>query len=197
MSDTNNNYRVEFLFSLDNSIDYYKDFKEVRRHIRLINSIIEKVKKYGNSVVYYTFQPHAEITWQAAEGDNQANLLKQIKRFLKKNDIDDCKVTTPKIAHIGEWYAKSDAESRWGEGKYAKMSELALHILNNIDLVEGGNGVENHIWRAMHILYNDLGLTFKDEARFCLKVATNYYMCKIFRRKVGRWIVKNIFRIDY
>ena len=152
-----NNYRIEFG---GEEIDYYNDFKECRKYYPIIKQIINAAKEVGIEYIWWFFEPYVEITW-IAESDRFMNIVRQI---LQKNNIKDHREKTPKDGFFADWYGITPAERKFGYKRYAELRKASQVFYDNEKDFADSIGWEKHYMRSAHVLANQMGLNYMDEA---------------------------------
>jgi hypothetical protein len=195
MNDTCNNYRIEYGYHL-NSMDYWKSFSTCRAQYPVIKELMATIRAYGIEHVWWFYEPYVEITWQPNDKDQQL-LFDQLKTILAAHGITDAKCVTPKEALVGDWFANSQLECRWGERRYARCTELVEQFYDELSTVEDGKGIRKQVERCIHAICNPLGLTYRDEAKACFSRGLICLLFCFFPHSKAVWVYRNIFRQIY
>lgn len=172
-----NNYRVNFGGS---EIDYKANFKETEKYYPILEKIYTHLLD-NNHVDYawHFFEPYTEVTWVSpyiSEGMN-STLVNGVVDILSAHNITPSLIHYPKDGNVVDWYCKSDEEREFGYKSYTISAKMAMLFWKYKDTIASGCGKENQFVRRAHVLANQLGFNYEDEARLLAKRAD---LCDMF-----------------
>lgn len=197
-NDENKNYRVTFNYMLE-KYDYWTESEKYHVAYPLIKKILKEVRDYGCKNVYWFFTPDVEITWQSNDKDQEI-LFQKIRDVMTKHTVFNYKEMTPKDGKFGDWFANSELESRWGEKRYARCTELAEEFYDYEDtmFMKKSKGKIEQVKRSIHGICNPLGLNYRQEAYICFSRGLFCLLRTMrFSQERAQWIYTKIFRQKY
>jgi len=157
--DVCNNYRVEFG---GEDIDYPDGFRDCRKYYPIIKDIMDASEdpRWGIKHIWWFFEPYVEITWIA----NDDWFINVVVDILASHGIYDYREKTPADGFFADWYGMSPAERKFGYKRYAELRKVSQVFYDNEKAFADQIGWEKHYMRCTHVLANQMGLNYVDEA---------------------------------
>ena len=163
-----NNYRVNFG---GEDIDYKSDFKSCRQYFPVLKRLYQAMD--GDLITaWHFFEPYVEFTWvdddpDMMEIDGQVGpmSLQNVLDILDEFGIKPTSIHRPEDGVVVDWYCKSPEEQVFGYESYALSAKMAMLFFEHEAAIAAGCGEKNQYMRRPHVLANQIGMNYKEEAR--------------------------------
>jgi len=96
--------------------------------------------------------------------------MERVGEYLKRKGLPVA-TSRPDDGVFCGWYHNSGEELSFETESYEYSANLARIFYERMDTIEKGKGLDNHYARHCHVLANQLGFNYKDEARILFKRA--------------------------
>lgn len=157
-----NNYRVTFGGS---EIDYRSNFKDCRKYFPILEKLYDLMGFEDIEDAWHFFEPYVEFTW-VYHGDAECGeeILEAVLELLRSENIEPSLIHRPQDGVIVDWYCKSPEEQQFGYKTYALSAKMAMLFWEYEESISKGCGEQNQFMRRPHVLANQIGMNYADEA---------------------------------
>lgn len=156
------NYRVCFG---GEDIDYKSDFKSCRQYFPILQQLYALMERHCINDAWHFFEPYVEFTWvPSGPLEFQEQLLDEVLDILADNDIETTLIHKPENGVIVDWYCKSPEEQEFGYKTYAASAKMAMLFWEYEEAINQGCGEKNQFMRRPHVLANQIGMNYDEEA---------------------------------
>lgn len=161
------NYRVNFG---GEDIDYKSDFKACRQYFPVLKRLYEEM---DNCLIqsWHFFEPYVEFTWIDSDPDMMEiggvvgpMSLQSVIDVLDEFDIKPTLIHRPEDGVIVDWYNKNPEEQEFGYKTYALSAKMAMLFWEYQEAIKKGCGEKNQYMRRPHVLANQIGMNYDEEA---------------------------------
>lgn len=161
-----NNYRVNFG---GDEIDYRDNFKDCRKYFPVLDELYTLMAHWGVDDCWHFFEPYVEFTWVCDEdalGDTAVGevILSEVLKLLAEEGIEPTLVHRPIDGVVVDWYCKNPEEQEFGYKTYALSAKMAMLFWKYEEAIDKGCGEQNQFMRRPHVLANQIGMNYADEA---------------------------------
>lgn len=152
------NYRVNFGGS---EIDYKDNFKDCRQYFPILKQLYDLMDQYAIEHSWHFFEPYVEFTWVCDRGHVMDAVLALLR---EKNNIEPTLIHVPEDGVIVDWYNKNPEEQEFGYKTYALSAKMAMLFWEHEEAIAKGCGEKNQYMRRPHVLANQIGMNYDEEA---------------------------------
>jgi len=172
-----NNYRVNFGGS---EIDYKDNFKDCRKYFPVLEKLYVLMADFGIQDSWHFFEPYVEFTWVVPQTmmdkmvvsprgrrepiTEAQSLLGWVLSILEEEGIEPALVHRPEDGVVVDWYCKNPKEQEFGYKTYALSAKMAMLFWEYREAIEQGLGEKKQYMRRPHILANQIGMNYSEEA---------------------------------
>ncbi len=162
------NYRVNFG---GEGIDYTDNFKDCRKYFPVLEKLYAEMD--GSLITaWHFFEPYVEFTWidddpEMMEIDEVVGpmSLQRVIDILDDHKIKPTLIHRPKDGVVVDWYCKNPEEQEFGYKTYAASAKMAMLFWKYREAIEKGCGERNQFMRRPHVLANQIGMNYHEEAK--------------------------------
>lgn len=174
-----NNYRVNFG---GDKIVYRDNFADCKQYFPVLEKLYELMADYEIDDCWHFFEPYVEFTWVVdhdAPGDTAVGeeILSEVLQLLASEGIEPTLVHRPKDGVVVDWYCKNPQEQEFGYKTYAISAKMAMLFWEYREAIEKGCGEKNQFMRRPHVLANQIGMNYDEEAK---ALAQRARLCELF-----------------
>lgn len=170
------NYRVNFG---GDQIDYRDNFKDCRQYFPILERLYGLMTMMHISDCWHFFEPYVEFTWVVHESHegHEEDILQYVLDILKSEGIEPTLIHRPDNGIIVDWYCKNPDEQVFGYKTYAISAQMAMLFWRYREAIEKGCGEERQFMRRPHVLANQIGMNYNEEAQ---ALASRSIMARLF-----------------
>ena len=151
------NYRVNFG---GDEIDYKDNFKDCRQYFPILQKLYTLMNMYDVEDSWHFFEPYVEFTWVC----DQRLVMEAVLTLLRKEGIEPTLIHVPEDGVIVDWYNKNPEEQEFGYKTYALSAKMAMLFWEYEEAIAKGCGEKNQYMRRPHVLANQIGMNYDEEA---------------------------------
>ncbi len=158
-----NNYRVNFGGS---EIDYKDNFNDCRKYFPVLQGLYGVMLMMHVDYAWHFFEPYVEFTWVVDEMHKgyEEKILEYVLKVLEKYELEATLVHRPEDGVVVDWYCKNPQEQEFGYKTYALSAKMAMLFWEYQEDIKRGLGEKKQYMRRPHILANQIGMNYSEEA---------------------------------